>query len=326
MIRYWIVTLYLLISQAVLSQESDIGFISGQLEVDTTWDRSVYLSHIPTFEDQYAMSSEMIVSETIMDSLGNFTFDLSFLPTSIQLFRIHITKKGDSRASLIIGGNDENHLLFLANRESQIKLHCAPATPPFDSAVFFNSTLNNSFNQITRTANRTRQKASNSSAAKRRFIENKLREDLLLFADTVTLPLVSLYAVYVSGIDANTSEYQAWRSSFLGKWEKENNAYFKAFRNRIPGNDKTNYLLWSMGAFVLLSIGFLLGKFASSRKKKAINSLSVQERRVFELLKKGVSNQEISEECNIGISTVKSHVSNIYSKLNIKSRKDVMDF
>ncbi|MCX6223390.1 MAG: helix-turn-helix transcriptional regulator, partial [Bacteroidia bacterium] len=55
-------------------------------------------------------------------------------------------------------------------------------------------------------------------------------------------------------------------------------------------------------------------------------TLTVQERKIFSLLKDGRSNKEISEECGISLSTVKSHVNNIYSKLNISSRTDVMDY
>jgi len=62
------------------------------------------------------------------------------------------------------------------------------------------------------------------------------------------------------------------------------------------------------------------------KNNNLIKSLSVQERKIFTLLKDGKSNKEISEEFNIGLSTVKSHVNNIYSKLNIKSRKEGMNF
>ena len=48
-----------------------------------------------------------------------------------------------------------------------------------------------------------------------------------------------------------------------------------------------------------------------------MKNLSVQERKIYTLLKEGKSNKEISEELNIGLSTVKSHASNIYSKLKI---------
>ena len=52
----------------------------------------------------------------------------------------------------------------------------------------------------------------------------------------------------------------------------------------------------------------------------------VQERKFFELIKSGYANKQIFEEYNISLSNVKSHVSNIYGKLNIKSCKDAMDF
>jgi DNA-binding CsgD family transcriptional regulator len=39
----------------------------------------------------------------------------------------------------------------------------------------------------------------------------------------------------------------------------------------------------------------------------------------------GKSNKEISDILLIGLSTVKSHVNSIYSKLGINSRKDVLN-
>ncbi len=42
------------------------------------------------------------------------------------------------------------------------------------------------------------------------------------------------------------------------------------------------------------------------------------------MLQEGKTNKEISEEHNIGVNTVKSHVSSILSKLKLKSRREVM--
>ena len=53
--------------------------------------------------------------------------------------------------------------------------------------------------------------------------------------------------------------------------------------------------------------------------------LTVQERKVFDLLKEGRSNKEIAEEFSVSVSTVKSHVNNIFSKLGVKSRREIMD-
>ena len=62
-----------------------------------------------------------------------------------------------------------------------------------------------------------------------------------------------------------------------------------------------------------------------NKKSKSLNNLSIQERKILVLIQQGLSNQEISDQCNIGMSTVKSHVSNIYGKLKIKSRKEALN-
>lgn len=49
-------------------------------------------------------------------------------------------------------------------------------------------------------------------------------------------------------------------------------------------------------------------------------NLSSRETEVLELLAEGFSNQEIAEKLFISLSTVKSHISNIYTKLEVKRR------
>ena len=59
-------------------------------------------------------------------------------------------------------------------------------------------------------------------------------------------------------------------------------------------------------------------------KKEGIGNLSVREREIFDLITFGKSNKEIASEANISVNTVKFHVKNIYGKLNIKKRKDLL--
>jgi DNA-binding NarL/FixJ family response regulator len=75
---------------------------------------------------------------------------------------------------------------------------------------------------------------------------------------------------------------------------------------------------------ILTILGYVIGKY-NLFKNNRINNLTVQERKVLDLLKEGATNKEISEEFNIGISTVKSHVSSILTKLKVKSRKEIMN-
>ncbi|AUC23146.1 hypothetical protein BTO15_14040, partial [Polaribacter sejongensis] len=58
--------------------------------------------------------------------------------------------------------------------------------------------------------------------------------------------------------------------------------------------------------------------------KVKLDVLSFREREIFNLIVSSKSNKEIAAEVNISVNTVKFHVKNIYGKLNIKSRKEVL--
>ncbi len=50
------------------------------------------------------------------------------------------------------------------------------------------------------------------------------------------------------------------------------------------------------------------------------HKLSVTEREVYNLLCKGLSNEEIANSRNVSVNTIKTHLKNIYMKLNVKTR------
>ena len=52
-------------------------------------------------------------------------------------------------------------------------------------------------------------------------------------------------------------------------------------------------------------------------------SLTAQEKRIALMIRKGMTNREIAEELYIAESTVKKHVSHIFEKLEISSRRDL---
>ena len=58
----------------------------------------------------------------------------------------------------------------------------------------------------------------------------------------------------------------------------------------------------------------------SLKQKDILNQLSKAEQQVAILLKDGLSNTKISEELKLSINTVKSHIKNIYLKLDVKDR------
>jgi DNA-binding NarL/FixJ family response regulator len=58
-------------------------------------------------------------------------------------------------------------------------------------------------------------------------------------------------------------------------------------------------------------------------KSPTAQEISQRESQVIDLVKRRLSNKEIGEVLNIRESTVKFHLSNIFSKLQVKNRSDL---
>jgi DNA-binding NarL/FixJ family response regulator len=69
-----------------------------------------------------------------------------------------------------------------------------------------------------------------------------------------------------------------------------------------------------------------LRDYTSNSKKDEIflDPLTHKEEEVLELLRKGLSNREIAKLLGISEKTVKSHLTDIFSKLNVKSRLEAV--
>ena len=301
--------------------------IEGKLLLSSAWEPVVYLSHIPTFKDMFTMSNDMIIAESKVDSSGIFQIPVASLPKTDNLYRLHISKKDAPAASLIIGGKEENHIFLIANSKSKLQIANSIRDSLFYDYKIEGSTTNAQFRIVDRII-QEKEELGNNINLKKDFLNKTLCEQLRHIADTSSHPLVSLYALYHSKYETSYLTHQEFFTSYLDKWKSDNSTYFKELRSTLPMERSSN----SIWYFLIIAIGFsILGYFLNNylhRKTQntvSLNDLSVQERKIFLLIKSGKSNKEISEEYNIGLSTVKSHVSSIYAKLNIKSRKEAMN-
>lgn len=303
-------------------QEKSI--LKGKIKIDSTWSSKIYLSYIPTFEDIYSMSADMIIANADINSEGYFEFNLDYLPEEDKLYRLHIVKKTDHKSSLIIGGKHENFLLLIAHKNSVIELEANTLIPPFKKVRFIKNHTNIAFQNIKDIIYEKDSLTSLSNAYKRKFLNDNLKRDLLKIADTSSNALVSLYAIYKSDFEVDFAKNKAFYDSFSQKWKGIKNPYFENFNAKVVEKQSDNfYFEFLIGVFCLL-LGFFFGKYISVRKN-TIQKLSVQERKIYKALRKGASNKDISEEFSISISTAKSHVSSILSKMNVKSRKELMN-
>lgn len=302
--------------------------ISGKLHLDKEWDPIIYLSYISSFDELYALSSEMIIIGSKIDSTGAFIFDIDFLPKEDRLYRLHITKKGAPVSSLIIGGKDQNHLFIVANNNSSIVIEGSKKAI-FNKALIKGNNHNGSLLRIDQVAGYLDSISFETTALQRDLETKVIYDKLRMIADTSSHSLVSLYALYKTRFRSDFEKHTDYYNRYYEKWKNENSSYFQTFRREVPVKKENGvivYLVIALLLFFVMVSAYLLYKRKRSNSQDQIAALSVQERKVFALLELGKSNKEISQELNIGVNTVKSHVSSIYSKLDISSRKEVLKF
>ena len=314
-----------LTNQNLISQSS----ISGQLIIDTTiWRPIAYLSLIPDFDKINTMSKDMIIDKTEIDFNGCFKFRTEYLPKEDNLFRIHIARRSDPPASLIIGSKDENYIFLIANNRSQIEITDSSNQEFIKDVLIKGYFPNTIIRQIDEISNYLDSTTFDGSPIKIELIKSAISEKLRAIADTCSNSLVSLYALNRSNYENNYVTNQQFYKNFFSKWKKDNSSYFVAFRKKIPSTNNLKISLIILIGSLTFFAGFLICILwfkLFKKNKNLLHDLSVQERKIFALILEGKSNKEMSEILMIGISTVKTHLNSIYSKLDIKSRKDILN-
>jgi len=90
-------------------------------------------------------------------------------------------------------------------------------------------------------------------------------------------------------------------------------------------NNDINYLLF-IGLF-LLSVSFVLflykQYFTTDSNVVKRNHLTSKEKEILELIKQGKTNKEIANELFISVSTVKTHINNIFKKEKVSKREEL---
>jgi RNA polymerase sigma factor (sigma-70 family) len=82
-------------------------------------------------------------------------------------------------------------------------------------------------------------------------------------------------------------------------------------------------------SFLLVGYGLFSGNDSIINNKaepdcnKAIQTLTAREQTIVKLIMKGHTNKEIAQLLSVEVSTVKTHLNNLYAKLQCKDRREV---
>ena len=309
----------------------------------------VYLLVIDDYEKIDLFLTNQILQETSVNSYGYFEFSGEFLSDTNKIYKIYIDQCNDeiTNASHLLKQCDKsNSIVFIANGTDTVHFALNDLNQMFCS--FKSSRLENvAIHKIDSVQEVLLSQLQNTkSDSQRNMLFKTYFKELQKFSITLNEPLAELYSynlyankksfardLYLE--DLESSSYYSGLSKRLQK-SYPNSRYLSEYENDIKQynvnftDNSSNIIIISLSSVLLLS---LILNFYLIQKKKVKSSkinykeiLSTQEQNVFELMQKGLSNKEIAEQLFVSISTIKSHINNIYAKLKISSRKDIYRF
>ena len=318
---------------------------SGKVSSDFQ-EGKVYLSMIEDYRKLSGVYREQILNETVPDSLGSFHFTGDNLPSENKIYRIHIDTCSEAEQPLNhFSGHCANskEILFVTHNQDTLdfpfngneEMFCKVISKNPKSEVFLKI---DSLKNDMKFAFATYQSEANKKLNTEKWF-HKLQE----FGDSLQDPIAQLYIYafisdrsnefhshYLEDLKANPYYDQLLskleeaypNASYTQQYEAELNAD-KYLINR----DHTPWWLYFIIAFALLSIMinfYLIGKWRQlqkSSKNKIL--LSPQEEKIRKLILEDKTNKEIAETLFVSVSTVKTHINNLYKKLNINSREEL---
>ncbi len=318
--------------------------------VDTTNSNSTaYLSLVEDYRKMSGVYQEQIINKVKIDS-GYFEFSGDNLDVFNRIYRVHIDNCNDDE----LNANHFNgqcptsrEVIFIANNKDTINLPIS-----FEDQVFCsiqsNSEHSKAFFKIDSLKElMTYDYSSYRSEANRKLNDKKWFAELQQFGEQLNEPLAELYIYkflsdrsgdlyehYLKDVTSNNyydelfdrlnNRYSS--SSYAKQYELEYTSDKYALESTNKSSFKWKYFWYSLlGLSLVLNLFFLLRlkKNKENKSTKLKDQLTKQEQKILDLILQNKTNKEIAQEIFVSVSTVKTHINNLYKKLNVDSREQV---
>lgn len=312
--------------------------------------KTIYLSIIEDYRKFGRISMEQILKKTVTDSLGNFNFMGDNVNNDNRIYRIHLDDCTDTSTHVehFFGQCEHSRsILFIANNN--------------DSITFPTSFANQALCEITSTNSKStafldidvlkEQMAFDfnefRSEANKKLNSKKWFKTLQEFGKDLNEPLAELY-IFDFLSDKRNGTYTYYLKD-IGS-----NSYYDELGERLASNypnasftdlylsdiaidqqlanrnsPRANFWKWLLPTLLILSILLNIYLILRQRKKslhiqnESLAKLTEQENNIVNQILKNKTNKEIAAAMFISVSTVKTHINNIYKKLEVTSRDEI---
>lgn len=319
--------------------------ISGYLKTEKS-DKTVYLA-ILRFDERNVQSENQIISSTKTDSSGYFEFKGKLLSKQDKFYRIY-ANESETTLDFIRTDNAKNYHNFIFSNNDTIYF------PKNKSDIWFANSINTNYadkewRKVIEFENKLKYEFNDTknSETLKQINSSFLKRYKAFCNDSVSSPLIKLL-IYsnikheIGKLDKDFQENPKFYKNILSDLKKVygESSYYSQFREEITQLSYTQigkklklykYLNFFLIIIIILLIILLLRALKSKNKllnkqtEKAISLLTQQEQKILQLIANGKSNKEIASELFISLSTVKTHITNIYSKLKVTSRQQIIE-
>ena len=308
---------------------------------------TAYLEEVKNLKKRHLFIPENAIQQVPIKN-NTFTFSGDFLAKGNRFYKIYLDNcpEGISNSKHLLNQCTDNiSVLFIANNTDSIffplndlnQIFCSFKKSREENLAIFkiDSIQENALIDL----------PTSKNDRQREIIYKKYFKKLQNYGKSLQEPLAELYAFclysdensfsrkyYLKDIQSN--DYYKQLSDKLQKNYDETvyiNQFLQSIKNDSVTTKKSNLSnQWQKLIILFLVLSLLLNLYLLKYKKKQkLNFkiiLTTQEQNVFTLMHQGNNNKQIAAKLFISISTVKTHINNIYSKLNITSRKQIGNF
>ncbi len=315
----------LLISTNLLGQHCVSGYVN--VEHPEHWEQRVYLSQIDLKNNVTSHTATPIAS-TQLTKDGFFAFDKTLFTPKNHIYKLHLNPISAAKKKKLLN-KIKNFKVFIVSKSDTVRFEKG-------ETLFGN---HNSTNKADREWHKLKafesryENLTSDFDTKQYLLETKgyVKDSLqILLVKLIGIKKLEDQNLLEKDIKANPTYYLDFLKEL--KSSEINPEFYLYLENKLTfvtkeiTTQKYNLSL-SINVIAFVIIIFLALFIITSHNKIKNNSiapLSKQEKVIKELILSGKSNKEIANELFISLSTVKTHITSIYSKLNISNRQELL--
>lgn len=309
--------LFLFGIQAIIAQEVISGYV--HLENPEEWKPQIYLSQISISETENNTLVEPVAIADV-NADGFFKFDKKYFSESDKIYRLHV-----ERVRKIINDTIQKDVAFLLSNKD--KLVFKKGQQVFSNYVSTNRSdrewqkLKDFESKLVRQYELSEEITSSRKA----FVKDSLR---ILMVKLIGIKQLEEKQLLEKDIAENPGYYLDVLDQLKESAIKPSEYWFLEKRVAYLTQEAVEKQLETsrfLNAVLIAFLGVTIFGFFHLRKRPVTSSpLSRQEENIKTLILQGKSNKEIANELFISLSTVKTHITHIYNKLNVSNRQELL--